>query len=182
MAEEVQYASVEPKTSTLKTSIHIAWHTSSISLPIKESGELALAFGDLLRKLWAPGRTPVAPRPFKAKLARFAPQFSGYNQHDSQKLLGEYTTWLPSSNAREGLLYKESFEKGWPSFGDPQKCGQLETGELLMRKYVRCVQVIENFSASAASRLFEQEIREVKSYVVDESDEDVEDIEEEHRP
>lgn len=27
---------------------------------------------------------PVAPRSFKAKLARFAPQFSGYNQHDSQ--------------------------------------------------------------------------------------------------
>lgn len=47
-------------------------------------GELALAFGELLRKLWAPGRMPVAPRPFKAKLARFAPQFSGYNQHDSQ--------------------------------------------------------------------------------------------------
>ncbi|KAL6968327.1 hypothetical protein U1Q18_034131 [Sarracenia purpurea var. burkii] len=80
---------------------------------------------------------------------------------DAQKLLGEYTTWLQSSNAREGLLYKESFEKGWPSFGDPQKCGQLETGEFLMRKYDRCVQVIENFSASAASRLFEQEIREV---------------------
>ena len=47
-------------------------------------GELAIAFGELLRKLWAPGRQPVAPRPFKAKLARFAPQFSGYNQHDSQ--------------------------------------------------------------------------------------------------
>ncbi|KAK9089666.1 hypothetical protein Scep_028748 [Stephania cephalantha] len=50
-------------------------------------GELSLAFGELLRKLWAPGRTPIAPRPFKAKLARFAPQFSGYNQHDSQELL-----------------------------------------------------------------------------------------------
>lgn len=47
-------------------------------------GELALAFGDLLRKLWAPGRAPVAPKPFKAKLARFAPQFSGCSQHDSQ--------------------------------------------------------------------------------------------------
>lgn len=47
-------------------------------------GELALAFGDLLRKLWAPGKTPVAPRMFKTKLARFAPQFSGFNQHDSQ--------------------------------------------------------------------------------------------------
>ncbi|KAL6978143.1 ubiquitin-specific protease [Sarracenia purpurea var. burkii] len=55
--------------------------------PLGMVGELALAFGDLLRKLWAPGRTPVAPRPFKAKLARFAPQFSGYNQHDSQELL-----------------------------------------------------------------------------------------------
>lgn len=47
-------------------------------------GELALAFGDLLRKLWVPGAVPVAPRIFKMKLANFAPQFSGYSQHDSQ--------------------------------------------------------------------------------------------------
>ncbi|XP_074568079.1 ubiquitin carboxyl-terminal hydrolase 5 isoform X2 [Curcuma longa] len=55
--------------------------------PLGMVGELALAFGELLRKLWAPGRTPVSPRPFKTKLARFAPQFSGNNQHDSQELL-----------------------------------------------------------------------------------------------
>ncbi|XP_072955220.1 ubiquitin carboxyl-terminal hydrolase 5 [Typha angustifolia] len=55
--------------------------------PFGMVGELALAFGELLRKLWAPGRSPVSPRPFKTKLARFAPQFSGYNQHDSQELL-----------------------------------------------------------------------------------------------
>ncbi|KAG8090764.1 hypothetical protein GUJ93_ZPchr0011g27883 [Zizania palustris] len=55
--------------------------------PLGMVGELALAFGELLRKLWAPGRTPVSPRPFKTKLSRFAPQFSGYNQHDSQELL-----------------------------------------------------------------------------------------------
>jgi ubiquitin carboxyl-terminal hydrolase 4/11/15 len=47
-------------------------------------GELAIAFGELLRKLWSSGRTSVAPRAFKSKLSRFAPQFSGYNQHDSQ--------------------------------------------------------------------------------------------------
>ena len=47
-------------------------------------GELALAFGDLLSKLWTPRDTPVAPAIFKRKLADFAPQFSGYNQHDSQ--------------------------------------------------------------------------------------------------
>ncbi|GER54592.1 ubiquitin carboxyl-terminal hydrolase [Striga asiatica] len=55
--------------------------------PLGMVGELALAFGELLRKLWAPGRAPVAPRPFKNKLARFAPQFSGCSQHDSQELL-----------------------------------------------------------------------------------------------
>ncbi|KAJ3701575.1 hypothetical protein LUZ61_005280 [Rhynchospora tenuis] len=55
--------------------------------PLGMVGELALAFGELLRKLWAPGRTPVSPRPFKTKLSRFAPQFSGYSQHDSQELL-----------------------------------------------------------------------------------------------
>eukprot|EP00249_Psilotum_nudum_P021021 c27938_g1_i1 orf=647-3565(+) len=55
--------------------------------PLGMEGELAIAFGDLLRKLWAETRTPVAPRAFKAKLARFAPPFSGYNQHDSQELL-----------------------------------------------------------------------------------------------
>ncbi|KAJ9548810.1 hypothetical protein OSB04_021353 [Centaurea solstitialis] len=60
----------------------INWHN-----PLGMVGELALAFGEVLRKLWAPGRTPFAPRQFKAKLARFAPQFSGYNQHDSQELL-----------------------------------------------------------------------------------------------
>ncbi|KAL5830724.1 hypothetical protein ACOSQ3_016142 [Xanthoceras sorbifolium] len=55
--------------------------------PLGMEGEIALAFGDLLRKLWAPGASPVAPKTFKSKLARFAPQFSGFNQHDSQELL-----------------------------------------------------------------------------------------------
>ncbi|KZV22450.1 ubiquitin carboxyl-terminal hydrolase 9 [Dorcoceras hygrometricum] len=55
--------------------------------PLGMHGELALSFGELLRKLWSSGRNPVAPRAFKGKLARFAPQFSGYNQHDSQELL-----------------------------------------------------------------------------------------------
>ncbi|KAK2418567.1 ubiquitin carboxyl-terminal hydrolase [Trifolium repens] len=55
--------------------------------PLGMNGELALAFGDLLRTLWVPGASPVAPRMFKMKLSNFAPQFSGYMQHDSQELL-----------------------------------------------------------------------------------------------
>uniref|UniRef100_A0A1J3FN28 Ubiquitin carboxyl-terminal hydrolase n=1 Tax=Noccaea caerulescens TaxID=107243 RepID=A0A1J3FN28_NOCCA len=55
--------------------------------PLGMQGQLAIAFGDLLRKLWSSGQGTVAPRSFKAKLSRFAPQFSGYNQHDSQEML-----------------------------------------------------------------------------------------------
>ncbi|KAL6647857.1 hypothetical protein ACP70R_015294 [Stipagrostis hirtigluma subsp. patula] len=55
--------------------------------PLGLNGELALAFGELLRSLWTSDRKPVAPHHFKAKIACFAPQFSGFNQHDSQELL-----------------------------------------------------------------------------------------------
>ncbi|XP_022958477.1 ubiquitin carboxyl-terminal hydrolase 9-like isoform X2 [Cucurbita moschata] len=55
--------------------------------PLGMHGVFALAFGELLRKLWLPGQSSIAPRAFKGNLARFAPQFSGYNQHDSQELL-----------------------------------------------------------------------------------------------
>ncbi|KAL0796151.1 hypothetical protein Bca101_067528 [Brassica carinata] len=55
--------------------------------PLGMRGELAIEFGELLRKLWSSGQNTVAPRSFKTKLGRFAPQFSGYNQHDSQEML-----------------------------------------------------------------------------------------------
>uniref|UniRef100_A0A0E0MPQ3 Ubiquitin carboxyl-terminal hydrolase n=1 Tax=Oryza punctata TaxID=4537 RepID=A0A0E0MPQ3_ORYPU len=67
-------------TCFMNSAVQCLAHTSKL-------GELAYSFGDLLRKLWALDRTPVAPRQFKGKLARFAPQFSGFNQHDSQELL-----------------------------------------------------------------------------------------------
>ncbi|KAK2999763.1 hypothetical protein RJ639_022746, partial [Escallonia herrerae] len=55
--------------------------------PLGMNGEIASAFGDLLKKLWAPGAAALPPRTFKLTLAHFAPQFSGFNQHDSQELL-----------------------------------------------------------------------------------------------
>ncbi|KAH0926393.1 hypothetical protein HID58_018649 [Brassica napus] len=55
--------------------------------PLGMRGELATAVGELLRKLWSSGKNAVAPRFFKTKLDRFAPQFSGYNQHDCQEVL-----------------------------------------------------------------------------------------------
>ncbi|KAK2976286.1 hypothetical protein RJ640_019769 [Escallonia rubra] len=80
---------------------------------------------------------------------------------EAQKLLGQYKAWLQSSNAREGRLYKENFENRWPSFVNPQNHAQLEIAEFLGRKFELSGKVMENFSAAAASKLFEQEIREV---------------------
>ncbi|GMI73825.1 FZO-like [Hibiscus trionum] len=79
---------------------------------------------------------------------------------DAQNLLGDYVTWLQSNNAREGRLYKESFEKRWPSVTFSDKHYPLESYELLRKLDQLSLRVIENFSANAASKLFEREIRE----------------------
>ena len=47
--------------------------------PLGTKGELATAFGDLLRKLWSSGKA-VRPRAFKAAIGSHAPQFTGYEQ------------------------------------------------------------------------------------------------------
>ena len=41
--------------------------------------------------MWAPtsAGSAVAPRNFKLTIGKYAPQFSGYNQNDSQELLGK---------------------------------------------------------------------------------------------
>ncbi|KAM3687438.1 hypothetical protein ACJW31_10G075700 [Castanea mollissima] len=80
---------------------------------------------------------------------------------DAQKLLGEYVMWLQSSNAQEGSLYKDSFEKRWPSYVYPNSHVHLETYELLKRLDRISLRVVENLSASTASKIFEKEIREV---------------------
>lgn len=50
-------------------------------------GQVAEAFGQLIERMWHGTGTSVAPREFKQAVARFAPQFSGYGQQDSQELL-----------------------------------------------------------------------------------------------
>lgn len=80
-----------------------------------------------------------------------------------QKELEEYGLWLQSNSAREGKLYQESFEKRWPSFINSNTQMHLETYDLIEKVNVLSLKVIENFSAGGASKLFEQEIRELVS-------------------
>ena len=52
-------------------------------------GAIAETFGALLTRMWASSgaSNSYSPREFKMQLQRFAPQFSGYQQHDSQELV-----------------------------------------------------------------------------------------------
>ncbi|XP_061778663.1 ubiquitin carboxyl-terminal hydrolase 4 isoform X2 [Nerophis ophidion] len=55
--------------------------------PLGMRGEIAEAYADLVKQMWLSRNSSVAPRTFKTQVGRFAPQFSGYQQQDSQELL-----------------------------------------------------------------------------------------------
>ncbi|XP_069721653.1 ubiquitin carboxyl-terminal hydrolase 4 isoform X2 [Phaenicophaeus curvirostris] len=55
--------------------------------PLGMRGEIAEAYADLIKQMWSGRQSHVAPRMFKTQVGRFAPQFSGYQQQDSQELL-----------------------------------------------------------------------------------------------
>ncbi|XP_031744115.1 probable transmembrane GTPase FZO-like, chloroplastic isoform X2 [Cucumis sativus] len=78
----------------------------------------------------------------------------------SLKLLQDYESWLQSGNANEGTVYQESLQKLWPSIVFPATQMHFETYELLKKVDDLSLKVIKNFSPSAASKLFDQEIRE----------------------
>uniref|UniRef100_UPI00358F3F17 ubiquitin carboxyl-terminal hydrolase 15-like isoform X2 n=1 Tax=Myxine glutinosa TaxID=7769 RepID=UPI00358F3F17 len=55
--------------------------------PLGMRGEIAKAYADLIKQIWQENNSPVTPRAFKMQVGRFAPQFSGFQQQDSQELL-----------------------------------------------------------------------------------------------
>ncbi|GBE86464.1 cysteine proteinase [Sparassis crispa] len=61
----------------------------NVDNPLGMQGAIAQAYGALLRRIWTPtsSNTSYSPREFKQALQRFAPQFSGYQQQDSQELV-----------------------------------------------------------------------------------------------
>ncbi|KDR08685.1 Ubiquitin carboxyl-terminal hydrolase 4, partial [Zootermopsis nevadensis] len=55
--------------------------------PLGMKGEIAKAFGELIKTMWSGRHSYTMPHNFKLQVGRFAPQFSGYQQHDAQELL-----------------------------------------------------------------------------------------------
>jgi len=56
--------------------------------PLGMKGQVAEAFASTLRDMWAGVAPYIAPYELKQILGTYAPQFSGYSQHDAQELLG----------------------------------------------------------------------------------------------
>uniref|UniRef100_A0A7S2W2S4 Ubiquitinyl hydrolase 1 n=1 Tax=Rhizochromulina marina TaxID=1034831 RepID=A0A7S2W2S4_9STRA len=50
-------------------------------------GKLTEAYSELLKKIWSSSYSTLAPKEFKAVLGKHAPQFAGYQQHDSQEFM-----------------------------------------------------------------------------------------------
>ncbi|XP_076448226.1 ubiquitin carboxyl-terminal hydrolase 4-like [Babylonia areolata] len=55
--------------------------------PLGMRGEIAVSFAELIREMWSGICNYTVPRNFKIAVGRFAPQFSGYQQQDSQELM-----------------------------------------------------------------------------------------------
>jgi hypothetical protein len=55
--------------------------------PLGTKGFLARAYARLLKDMWTGEQASVAPGDVKKVIGGFAPQFAGYQQHDSQELM-----------------------------------------------------------------------------------------------
>ncbi|KAI3625110.1 hypothetical protein CBS9595_000471 [Malassezia furfur] len=86
--------------------------------PLGMGGAIAGAFGRLMQQLWSAQHSgAVVPREFKTALARFAPQFTGYAQQDSQELLAFLLDGLHEDLNR--ILQKPYIEApDWPGGSD----------------------------------------------------------------
>ncbi|KAL1708415.1 hypothetical protein EV121DRAFT_254436 [Schizophyllum commune] len=97
--------------------------------PLGMHGAIAEAFGDLLQHIWArSSASSYSPRDFKMQLQRFAPQFSGYQQHDSQELVAFLLDGLHEDLNR--VLKKPYVEK--PDWGGG---GDLELAQLAKKSW-----------------------------------------------
>jgi hypothetical protein len=55
--------------------------------PLGMKGDVAQAYGELISNMWSGKNSHYAPKSLKQNVARYAPQFSGYAQQDSQEFM-----------------------------------------------------------------------------------------------
>ncbi|PAN19738.1 hypothetical protein PAHAL_3G294900 [Panicum hallii] len=83
---------------------------------------------------------------------------------DAVNILGEYSTWLSSSNTREANLYLECFHERWAALVAQEERVLLDPNGLINEGEKLTVKALDGFNASSTAKVFEEEIREVELY------------------
>jgi ubiquitin carboxyl-terminal hydrolase 4/11 len=92
------------------------------SNPLGFKGQVAMAYGDLLRAMYDPGRSNVTPREFKSVVGRCRPTFSGWGQQDSQEFFGFLIDGLQEDLSRVKVKpYIEKPDSTDDMIGNPEK-------------------------------------------------------------
>ncbi|WRT69987.1 uncharacterized protein IL334_006980 [Kwoniella shivajii] len=95
--------------------------------PLGMHGKIAEAFGEVVENLWGPSTSSYhsySPRTLKYTTSRFAPQFAGYGQHDTQEFIAFLLDGLHEDLNR--IIKKPYIEKpDWKAGG-----GEVELAEL----------------------------------------------------
>jgi len=83
--------------------------------PLGTKGEMSRAFASLMQEIWSSAIGVATPREMKNTIQRFAPQFSGYQQHDSQELLAFLLDGLHEDLNRIKKKPYVEYVNGWSS-------------------------------------------------------------------
>ena len=119
--------------------------------PLGMHGELAKAFGALIEQLWAGGSSAFTPRQFKQVLSKFAPAFSGWQQHDSQELIAFLLDGLHEDLNR---IRKKPYDEvpDWNGGGDAEELALANTSWELYKRRNDSV-IVDLFQGQYRSRL-----------------------------
>ncbi|CAN6328401.1 unnamed protein product [Urochloa humidicola] len=80
---------------------------------------------------------------------------------DAVNILGEYSTWLCSSNTREANLYLECFHERWATLIAQEEMVMLDPNGIVNGGEKLTVKALDGFNAISTAKVFEEEIREV---------------------
>jgi ubiquitin carboxyl-terminal hydrolase 4/11/15 len=92
--------------------------------PLGNQGLIAKAFGMTIENLWTMVNQSFSPRVLKGQVSRFASQFAGYGQHDTQELLAFLLDGLHEDLNR--IIKKPYIEKpDWKAGGGDRQLAEL---------------------------------------------------------
>lgn len=128
-------------------------------------GEVARAYGHLMDRIWNGNQSVTTPREFKQTLSKFAPAFSGWQQHDSQELIAFLLDGLHEDLNR----IKEKPYEEVPDWNGGDEKDELELANLSWEIYKRRNDsvIVDLFQGQLRNRLICPECGKVRWILID---------------